>query len=130
MHLRLISLIAIAIVLVAVAAGELIFDLRAPRSALHQMHAITTTLTVRTADYYAFVAEMEKKYGPNAATSLGLHPFPAPTGATSRPYRDRPACNDCGFDGNFGCPIGAKGSPAVTSLRDAIATGNVTLLAN
>lgn len=73
MHLRLISLIAIAIVLVAAAAGEFVFDLRAPRSELHQMHAITTTLTVRTADYYAFVAEMEKKYGPNAATSLDLH---------------------------------------------------------
>jgi len=61
------------------------------------------------------------------AKKLGLHPFAAPTGTTSRPYRGRPACNDCGFDGNFGCPIGAKGSPAVTSLRDAVATGNVTL---
>jgi len=63
----------------------------------------------------------------DAAKMLGLHPFAAPTGITSRPYRGRPACNDCGFDGNFGCPIGAKGSPAVTSLRDAVATGNVTL---
>ena len=63
----------------------------------------------------------------DAASNLGLHPFAAPTGITSRPYRGRPACNDCGFDGNFGCPIGAKGSPAVTSLRDAVATGNVTL---
>jgi len=62
-----------------------------------------------------------------AAATLGLHPFAAPTGITSRPYRGRPPCNDCGFDGNFGCPIGAKGSPAVTSLRDAVATGNVTL---
>jgi choline dehydrogenase-like flavoprotein len=63
----------------------------------------------------------------DAASNLGLHPFAAPTGITSRPYRGRPACNDCGFDGNFGCPIGAKGSPAVTSLRDAVATGNVRL---
>jgi gluconate 2-dehydrogenase alpha chain len=62
-----------------------------------------------------------------AAVTLGLQPFAAPTGITSRPYRGRPPCNDCGFDGNFGCPIGAKGSPAVTSLRDAVATGNVTL---
>ncbi len=62
-----------------------------------------------------------------AAETLGLHPFAAPTGITSRPYRGRPPCNDCGFDGNFGCPIGAKGSPAVTSLRDAVATGNVML---
>ncbi|MGH7896358.1 MAG: GMC oxidoreductase, partial [Candidatus Binatia bacterium] len=64
----------------------------------------------------------------DAATSLGLRPFAAPTGITSRPYRGRPPCNDCGFDGNFGCPIGAKGSPAITSLRDAMSTGNVTLL--
>ncbi|MGH7818668.1 MAG: GMC oxidoreductase, partial [Candidatus Binatia bacterium] len=41
-------------------------------------------------------------------------------GITSRPYRGRPACNDCGFDGGFGCPIGAKGAPAVTALRDAM----------
>ena len=56
----------------------------------------------------------------NAARLLGLHPFEAPTGITSRPYRDRPPCNDCGFDGGFGCPIGAKGTPAVTALRDAL----------
>lgn len=66
----------------------------------------------------------------DGARALGFHPFAAPTGATSRPYRGRPPCNDCGFDGGFGCPIGAKGSPAVTSLRDALMTGNVTLLAN
>jgi choline dehydrogenase-like flavoprotein len=44
-------------------------------------------------------------------------------GITSQIYRGRPACNDCGFDGNFGCPINAKGSPAVTSLRDALLAG-------
>src|ERR1700676_3994454 len=35
------------------------------------------------------------------AKQLGLSPYPAPTGITSRPYRGRPACNDCGFDGGF-----------------------------
>jgi choline dehydrogenase-like flavoprotein len=58
-----------------------------------------------------------------AAATLGLSPFPAPMGLTSQIYRGRPACNDCGFDGNFGCPINAKGSPAVTSLRDALLAG-------
>jgi gluconate 2-dehydrogenase alpha chain len=58
-----------------------------------------------------------------AAETLGLHPFPAPMGITSQIYRGRPACNDCGFDGGFGCPINAKGSPAVTSLRDALLAG-------
>jgi gluconate 2-dehydrogenase alpha chain len=61
------------------------------------------------------------------AQQLGLSPFPAPTGITSRPYRGRPACNDCGFDVGFACPIGAKGTPAVTALRDALLTGRVSL---
>jgi choline dehydrogenase-like flavoprotein len=65
----------------------------------------------------------------SAATTLGLHPIPAPMGITSQIYRGRPACNDCGFDGHFGCPINAKGSPAVTSLRDALLAG-ATLLPN
>jgi gluconate 2-dehydrogenase alpha chain len=59
----------------------------------------------------------------NAAKLQGLHPIPAPMGITSQIYRGRPACNDCGFDGGFGCPINAKGSPAVTSLRDALLAG-------
>ncbi len=61
------------------------------------------------------------------AEQVGLSPFPAPTGITSRPYRDRPACNDCGFDVGFACPIGAKSTPAVTALRDALLTGRVSL---
>jgi gluconate 2-dehydrogenase alpha chain len=62
------------------------------------------------------------------ANKVGLHPFQAPMGATSRPYHGRPVCNDCGFDGGFGCPIGAKSSPAITSLRDALMTGKTRLL--
>jgi choline dehydrogenase-like flavoprotein len=62
------------------------------------------------------------------ATNVGLHPFPAPMGATSRPYDGRPVCNDCGFDGGFGCPIGAKSSPAITALRGALMTGRVLLI--
>ena len=61
------------------------------------------------------------------AEQVGLSPFPAPTGITSRPYRGRPACNDCGFDVGFACPIGAKSTPAVTALRDALLTGRVSL---
>jgi choline dehydrogenase-like flavoprotein len=62
------------------------------------------------------------------ATGVGLHPFAAPMGATSRPYHGRPVCNDCGFDGGFGCPIGAKSSPAITALRDALLTGRTHLM--
>jgi choline dehydrogenase-like flavoprotein len=64
------------------------------------------------------------------ARQLGLSPFPSPTGITSRPYRGRPACNDCGFDGGFACPIGAKGTPALTALRDALLTGKVSIRPN
>jgi choline dehydrogenase-like flavoprotein len=62
------------------------------------------------------------------AAQVGLHPFAAPMGVTSRPYDGRPVCNDCGFDGGFGCPIGAKSVPAITALRDALLTGKTHLM--
>jgi choline dehydrogenase-like flavoprotein len=57
-----------------------------------------------------------------AAEKLGYHPYPAPTAANSVPYDGRPACNNCGFCADFGCPIHAKGDP-VAMLRRALATG-------
>jgi choline dehydrogenase-like flavoprotein len=60
----------------------------------------------------------------DAASKLGYHPFPYPTAINSRPYRGRPACVDCGFCNYYACAIGAKGSPAVTFLRDALLSGN------
>ena len=62
------------------------------------------------------------------ARKLGLHPFPYPGAVTSRPYRGRKPCNDCGFCSGYGCPINAKGSMAM--LRDALLTGNVQLRFN
>ena len=47
-----------------------------------------------------------------AATRLGYHPYVAPTGVNSVPYDGRPACNNCGFCGHYGCPIEAKGDPS------------------
>jgi gluconate 2-dehydrogenase alpha chain len=64
------------------------------------------------------------------ARKLGLSPFPFPTGVTSRDYRGRPPCNDCGFCGGYGCPTNAKSSPAVTVLRDALLTGNLQVRYN
>jgi choline dehydrogenase-like flavoprotein len=61
-----------------------------------------------------------------AAERLGYHPYPAPTGCNSVPYDGRPACNNCGFCGYFGCPIHAKGDP-VASLRRALMTGKAAL---
>lgn len=64
------------------------------------------------------------------ARELGLNPFPYPTAVTSRDYRGRPPCNDCGFCSGYGCPINAKGSPSVTFLREALLTGRVQLRTN
>ena len=61
-----------------------------------------------------------------AAERLGYHPYPAPTAVNSVPYDGRPACNNCGFCGYFGCPIHAKGDP-VASLRRALVTGRAEL---
>jgi choline dehydrogenase-like flavoprotein len=61
-----------------------------------------------------------------AATRLGYHPYRAPTGVNSVEYDGRPACNNCGFCGFFGCPIDAKGDP-VASLRRALSTGRCEL---
>lgn len=63
-----------------------------------------------------------------AAEKLGLHPYAAPTAANSVPYDGRPACNNCGFCGHFGCPIHAKGDP-VAMLRRALLTGRAELRA-
>ena len=51
-----------------------------------------------------------------------------PMANNSIAYRGRPACVDCGFC-HCGCPIDAKGSTAVTVIRDALLTGNLTLMA-
>jgi len=57
-----------------------------------------------------------------AAARLGYHPYRAPTGANTVEYDGRPACNNCGFCANYGCPIEAKGDP-VAPLRAALRTG-------
>lgn len=63
----------------------------------------------------------------NASRALGYHPFPTPQAINSIAYRGRPACTNCGFC-SFGCPVHAKGSTAVTAVRDALLTGNLTLM--
>ena len=59
---------------------------------------------------------------PRPRPALGYHPYRAPTGVNSVEYDGRPACNNCGFCGFFGCPIDAKGDP-VAPLRHALRTG-------
>jgi choline dehydrogenase-like flavoprotein len=61
-----------------------------------------------------------------AAERVGLHPYEAPTAANSVAYDGRPACNNCGYCANFGCPIHAKGDP-VALLTKTMATGRAEL---
>ena len=64
-----------------------------------------------------------------ACEALGIHAYATGRAITTRPYGGRPGCVDCGFCGEYGCPTNAKGGPAVTTLRRALLTGNVLLLA-
>jgi choline dehydrogenase-like flavoprotein len=66
----------------------------------------------------------------DAARSLGYHPSPTPMAINSVAYRGRPACSNCGFCGSHGCAINAKGSTAVTAIRDALLSGNCELRTN
>ncbi len=63
-----------------------------------------------------------------AARTVGLHPYEAPTAANSIAYDGRPACNNCGYCAFFGCPIHAKGDP-VALLTKTMATGKAELMA-
>jgi choline dehydrogenase-like flavoprotein len=62
----------------------------------------------------------------DAARRLGYFPAAVPTAVVSRPYRGRPACNDCAHCLSFGCPTNAK-SGGVWQLNDALQTGRVEL---
>jgi choline dehydrogenase-like flavoprotein len=74
--------------------------------------------------------------GPEQRTSLllaegakaeGLHPFFFPMAINSVPYNGQHACNDCGFCGNYGCPVVARPS-ALMPLRVGLRTGRVSLV--
>jgi choline dehydrogenase-like flavoprotein len=60
------------------------------------------------------------------ARHIGLHPFPFPSAINSVEHDGRPACNDCGFCSNYGCPISARVG-ALAPLRRALQTGRVQL---
>jgi choline dehydrogenase-like flavoprotein len=62
----------------------------------------------------------------DSAARLGYHPAAVPTSVCSRPYRGRPACNDCAHCLDYGCPTNAKGG-GVWQLQDALRTGRVEL---
>jgi choline dehydrogenase-like flavoprotein len=61
------------------------------------------------------------------ADGTALHPHTFPAAINSRFYGERPPCVDCGFCSGFGCPNHSKGSPAVTTLREALLSGRCQL---
>lgn len=58
----------------------------------------------------------------SGARDLGLHPFIAAMAINSTSYDGRPACNNCGFCANYGCPIMAR-IGALAPLREALRAG-------
>ncbi|WP_227376633.1 GMC family oxidoreductase [Haladaptatus halobius] len=67
-----------------------------------------------------------------ASSSVGLHPFMAPSANLSEPYTNpdgvaRGPCQYCGYCERFGCEWGAKADPTVTVLPVAQETGSFEL---
>ncbi len=60
----------------------------------------------------------------NGARQLGYHPYSPQSAVNTRPRDGRSTCVNCGFCSYYGCARNAKGSPAVTTLRKALLTGN------
>lgn len=58
----------------------------------------------------------------DACNRLGYTAAPFPTAIVSRPYRGRPACVNCDFCLDYGCPSNSK-SGGVWELNDAMAAG-------
>lgn len=61
-----------------------------------------------------------------AAKRLGYHPFPAPCGVASVPYRHLNPCVSCGFCRFHPCHVDAKASSRYL-IPAALATGNLTI---
>jgi gluconate 2-dehydrogenase alpha chain len=65
-----------------------------------------------------------------AARSLGLHPHHAPVGMTTQAYHGYPEMSYCAWNNGFGSWTGDKWHPALTCVREALATGNFDLRTN
>ena len=63
-----------------------------------------------------------------ACAQLGLHPIPTPRAVLSEEWKNRGPCSYSGLCGSYACLTGAKAGMHETYIRDALNTGNVTLL--
>ncbi|HEU0113630.1 MAG TPA: GMC family oxidoreductase, partial [Thermomicrobiales bacterium] len=62
-----------------------------------------------------------------ATEGMGLHPHPAPIGMTTRPYHGFPEMRYTAWNNGFGSWTGDKWHPGLTSVPEALATGNFDL---
>jgi gluconate 2-dehydrogenase alpha chain len=62
-----------------------------------------------------------------AAEAMGLHPYPTPVAVNSEPYNGYPATTYCAWSGGFGPFRDDRWHPALTSVPEALATGNLDL---
>jgi gluconate 2-dehydrogenase alpha chain len=62
-----------------------------------------------------------------AAESMGLHPHAVPVGMNSVPYDGRPATTYTAWSNGFGSFADDKWHPALSSVPEALATGNLDL---
>jgi gluconate 2-dehydrogenase alpha chain len=62
-----------------------------------------------------------------ATEQLGLHPHPVAVGVNTTPYRGRAATTYCAWSNGFGSFNGDKWDPSLTSIPEALATGNLDL---
>ncbi len=62
-----------------------------------------------------------------ASRSLGLHPHATPVGMTTRPYNGYPEMTYTAWNNGFGSWTGDKWHPGLTSVQEALATGNFDL---
>lgn len=64
------------------------------------------------------------------AKELGFHTMPVPRAVLSQPAMGRRSCEYSGYCSSYGCSSGAKGSGRAALLNHAVATGNLTIIAN
>jgi gluconate 2-dehydrogenase alpha chain len=62
-----------------------------------------------------------------ATEDMGLHPHPVPAGQNSIPYDGRPATNYSAWSNGFGHSTEDKWHPGLSSVPEALATGNFEL---
>ncbi len=62
-----------------------------------------------------------------ATAAMGLHPHPVPVGMNSVPYDGRPATTYSAWSNGFGSYTGDKWHPGLSSIPQALATGNLDL---